>query len=93
MSPTAHIPFSSPRRASFAPERPSARREWSKVVPDGTPPSARAAHAAATVGNMVVIQGGIGPHGLADNDLHVLDFSNMARPKVCDGTRGARHWG
>lgn len=55
--------------------------KWEKIVPDGEPPSARAAHAAAAVGNMVVIQGGIGPHGLADNDLHVLDFSNIQRPK------------
>jgi len=58
-----------------------ARREWNKVVPEGHPPSARAAHAAAAVGNMVVIQGGIGPQGLADNDLHVLDFSNPNKPK------------
>ena len=54
---------------------------WSKIIPEGTAPSARAAHAAATVGNMVVVQGGIGPHGLADNDLHVLDFSNPSKPK------------
>ncbi|CAG9462338.1 unnamed protein product [Pedinophyceae sp. YPF-701] len=55
--------------------------EWTKVTPDGEAPSARAAHAAAAVGNMVVVQGGIGPHGLADNDLHVLDFSTPSRPK------------
>lgn len=30
--------------------------KWSKVVPQGDPPSPRAAHAAAAVGNMVVIQ-------------------------------------
>jgi len=58
-----------------------ARGEWQRAAPEGTPPTARAAHAAAAVGNMVVVQGGIGPHGLADNDLHVLDFSHPGRPK------------
>eukprot|EP00889_Picochlorum_renovo_P008416 jgi/Picre1/35446/NNA_002908.t1 len=55
--------------------------EWKKVVPQGDPPSARAAHAAAAVGNMVVIQGGIGPSGLSPEDLHVLDFTDFNKPK------------
>jgi protein phosphatase len=55
--------------------------KWEKVVPQGEPPSARAAHAAAAVGNMVVIQGGIGPSGLSPEDLHVLDFTDFNKPK------------
>lgn len=54
---------------------------WEKVVPQGEAPSPRAAHAAAAVGNMVVIQGGIGPAGLATEDLHVLDFTEFDRPR------------
>lgn len=54
---------------------------WDKVVPQGEPPSPRAAHAAAAVGNMVVIQGGIGPAGLATEDLHVLDFTDFEKPR------------
>ena len=55
--------------------------KWEKIVPQGEPPSPRAAHAAAAVGNMVVIQGGIGPAGLATEDLHVLDFTEFDRPR------------
>ena len=54
---------------------------WEKVVPQGEAPSPRAAHAAAAVGNMVVIQGGIGPAGLATEDLHVLDFTEFDKPR------------
>ncbi|KAF5832994.1 hypothetical protein DUNSADRAFT_10950, partial [Dunaliella salina] len=54
---------------------------WEKIVPQGEAPSPRAAHAAAAVGNMVVIQGGIGPAGLATEDLHVLDFTDPERPR------------
>lgn len=96
---------------------------WSKITPLGEPPSPRAAHAAAAVGAMVVVQvglisdeallckrfhmqqtvcleeakppdsfvlrallcialqGGIGPAGLASEDLHVLDFTDMDRPR------------
>eukprot|EP01026_Neomeris_dumetosa_P048164 TRINITY_DN4158_c0_g2_i2.p1 TRINITY_DN4158_c0_g2~~TRINITY_DN4158_c0_g2_i2.p1 ORF type:complete len:916 (+),score=170.18 TRINITY_DN4158_c0_g2_i2:140-2749(+) len=54
---------------------------WEKIEPGGEPPSPRAAHAAAAVGNMVVIQGGIGPTGLASEDLHVLDFTDPNKPK------------
>eukprot|EP00899_Mesostigma_viride_P011782 jgi/Mesvir1/20604/Mv14835-RA.2 len=50
-------------------------RVWTKIEPKGESPSPRAAHAAAAVGSMVVIQGGIGPTGLASGDLHVLDLS------------------
>ncbi|KAL6748213.1 Metallo-dependent phosphatase-like protein [Haematococcus lacustris] len=55
--------------------------KWDKITPLGEPPSPRAAHAAAAVGNMVVIQGGIGPAGLATEDLHVLDFTDPERPR------------
>jgi hypothetical protein len=54
---------------------------WTRVQPAGEPPSPRAAHAAAAVGNMVVVQGGIGPAGLATEDLHVLDFTDSGRPR------------
>ena len=53
---------------------------WKKLAVDGEQPSARAAHAAASVGNMVVIVGGIGPSGLSSDDLHVLDMS-VSPPK------------
>ncbi|GJP53245.1 hypothetical protein CLOM_g12420 [Closterium sp. NIES-68] len=55
-------------------------RTWNKLSPVGEPPSPRAAHAATAVGTMVVIQGGIGPAGLATDDLHVLDLT-QTRPK------------
>lgn len=69
---------------------------WKKIVPLGEAPSPRAAHAGAAVGSMVVIQvqfeivvqprwiftqGGIGPAGLASEDLHVLDFTDFSNPK------------
>lgn len=57
------------------------RGTWEKIVPQGDAPSPRAAHAAAAVGNMVVIQGGIGPAGLATEDLHVLDFTDFNKPR------------
>ncbi|QDZ17857.1 serine/threonine-protein phosphatase [Chloropicon primus] len=54
---------------------------WERIEPGGEAPSPRAAHAAAAVGHMVVVQGGIGPAGLASEDLHVLDFSNPTAPR------------
>lgn len=54
---------------------------WQKATPLGEHPSPRAAHAAADVGSMVVVQGGIGPAGLASEDLHVLDFTEPDRPR------------
>ena len=54
---------------------------WERIEPGGEAPSPRAAHAAAAVGHMVVVQGGIGPAGLASEDLHVLDFSNPNAPR------------
>nr|GEW19080.1 serine/threonine-protein phosphatase BSL1-like isoform X1 [Tanacetum cinerariifolium] len=51
-------------------------RKWTRIQPAGEPPSARAAHAAAAVGTMVVFQGGIGPAGHSTDDLYVLDLSN-----------------
>jgi len=43
---------------------------WTRLAPEGEAPSARAAHAAASVGNSVVVLGGIGPSGLASEDWH-----------------------
>ena len=54
---------------------------WRLLRPEGEPPSARAAHAAASVGTMVVVHGGIGPAGLSGDDLHVLDVSNWDHPR------------
>ena len=54
---------------------------WQNATPLGEHPSPRAAHAAAAVGSMVVVQGGIGPAGLASEDLHVLDFTEPDRPR------------
>ncbi|KAJ3674541.1 hypothetical protein LUZ60_005157 [Juncus effusus] len=51
--------------------------KWSRLNPLGEPPSPRAAHASTTVGMLVVVQGGIGPAGLSDPDLHVLDLSQQ----------------
>ena len=52
---------------------------WSKLDASGEGPSPRAAHSAAAVGNMVVVQGGIGPAGLESEDLHVLDLQGTPR--------------
>ncbi|OUS43386.1 hypothetical protein BE221DRAFT_194816 [Ostreococcus tauri] len=49
--------------------------EWNELKCGGDVPSARAAHGAATVGGMLVVHGGIGPDGLADGDLYVLDLA------------------
>ncbi|MCO5552486.1 hypothetical protein L7F22_005998 [Adiantum nelumboides] len=57
-----------------------ASKKWTRLQPVGEPPSPRAAHAAAAVGTMVVIQGGIGPAGLSPEDLHVLDLT-QSRPR------------
>uniref|UniRef100_A0A0E0KGU2 Serine/threonine-protein phosphatase n=1 Tax=Oryza punctata TaxID=4537 RepID=A0A0E0KGU2_ORYPU len=54
--------------------------KWSRLTPQGEPPSPRAAHVATAVGTMVVIQGGIGPAGLSAEDLHVLDLTQQ-RPR------------
>lgn len=51
-------------------------KKWTRIKPAGEPPSPRAAHAAATVGTMVVFQGGIGPAGHSTDDLYVLDMTN-----------------
>ena len=51
---------------------------WQKLKPSGDPPTARAAHAAANVGGMLVVHGGIGPTGLSGADLHVLDLANYS---------------
>ncbi|XP_074566428.1 serine/threonine-protein phosphatase BSL2 homolog isoform X2 [Curcuma longa] len=54
--------------------------KWTRLTPLGEPPSPRAAHVAAAVGTMVVIQGGIGPNGLSAEDLNVLDLTQQ-RPR------------
>ncbi|XP_078161947.1 BRI1 suppressor 1 (BSU1)-like 1 isoform X1 [Carex rostrata] len=51
-------------------------KKWIRIHPVGEAPSPRAAHAAATVGTMVVFQGGIGPAGHSTDDLYVLDLTN-----------------
>ncbi|XP_020524305.1 serine/threonine-protein phosphatase BSL1-like isoform X1 [Amborella trichopoda] len=51
-------------------------RKWTRLQPSGEPPSPRAAHAAAAVGTMVVIQGGIGPAGHSTDDIYVLDITS-----------------
>ncbi|CAI5466783.1 unnamed protein product [Closterium sp. Yama58-4] len=67
-------------RKSGSVGRSLAKRLLDRLSPVGKPPSPRAAHAAAAMGTMVVIQGGIGPTGLATDDLHVLDLT-QAQPK------------
>ncbi|XP_034703107.1 serine/threonine-protein phosphatase BSL3-like isoform X2 [Vitis riparia] len=52
-------------------------KKWSRITPLGEPPTPRAAHVAAAVGTMVVIQGGIGPAGLSSEDLHALDLTQQ----------------
>ncbi|KAH0926054.1 hypothetical protein HID58_018310 [Brassica napus] len=42
----------------------------------GEPPSPRTNHAAVSCGDGVIIQGGIGPSGICNGDLHVLDMSS-----------------
>jgi len=53
--------------------------QWSELQTvcsrEGDKPTPRAAHAAVAYGNMLVVQGGIGPCGLATGDLHVLDLT------------------
>ncbi|XP_024378190.1 serine/threonine-protein phosphatase BSL3 [Physcomitrium patens] len=70
--------------------------KWSRLIPVGDPPSPRAAHAATTVGTMVVIQGGIGPAGLSTEELHVLDLT-QAKPRwhrvVVQGTGPGPRYG
>lgn len=51
-------------------------RKWKRYHPGGEPPSPRAAHTAAAVGTMVVVQGGIGPAGHSTDDLYVLDLTH-----------------
>eukprot|EP00249_Psilotum_nudum_P023104 c28750_g1_i1 orf=412-3258(+) len=50
--------------------------KWARLHAVGEAPSPRAAHAAAAVGTMVVIQGGIGPAGHSTEDLFVLDLTH-----------------
>ncbi|KAI4326478.1 hypothetical protein MLD38_031790 [Melastoma candidum] len=55
-------------------------QKWTRIKPAGEPPSPRAAHAAATMGTMVVFQGGIGPAGHSTDYLYVLDLTNDKGP-------------
>mmetsp|Transcript_80988 Transcript_80988/g.252707 ORF Transcript_80988/g.252707 Transcript_80988/m.252707 type:complete len:830 (-) Transcript_80988:43-2532(-) len=49
---------------------------WSRITAEGTPPSARAAHAAACVdrSQMVIYGGATGGGSLSSDDLHLLDI-------------------
>ncbi|XP_024008103.1 serine/threonine-protein phosphatase BSU1 [Eutrema salsugineum] len=51
-------------------------RKWTRIHPEGIPPSPRAYHAAVACDDMVVIQGGIGPAGLCSGELIVLKTTN-----------------
>ncbi|KAF8116728.1 hypothetical protein N665_0015s0099 [Sinapis alba] len=53
----------------------SLTKKWTRVYPEGEPPSPRTKHAAVSCGGGVLIQGGIGPSGICNGDLHVLDMS------------------
>jgi len=56
--------------------------QWELVETDNAPPEPRAAHAAAGVGEMLVVHGGIAQNGFADANLHVLDLSSAtSRPQ------------
>ncbi|KAL0722885.1 hypothetical protein Bca4012_037484 [Brassica carinata] len=50
-------------------------KKWTRVYPEGEPPSPRTNHAAVSCGHGVLIQGGIGSSGICNGDLHVLDMS------------------
>nr|VDD44527.1 unnamed protein product [Brassica oleracea] len=54
----------------------SLTKKWTRVYPEGEPPSPRTNHAAVSCGDGVLIQGGIGPSGICNGDLHVLDMSS-----------------
>ncbi|XP_048637062.1 serine/threonine-protein phosphatase BSL1 homolog [Brassica napus] len=54
----------------------SLTKKWTRVYPEGEPPSPRTNHAAVSCGDGVIIQGGIGPSGICNGDLHVLDMSS-----------------
>ncbi|CAN8311115.1 unnamed protein product [Cochlearia groenlandica] len=46
--------------------------KWKRVSPDGVPPTPRAFHAAVSIGDKVLIQGGIGQFGPSTGDLYIL---------------------
>ncbi|KAG2270317.1 hypothetical protein Bca52824_064872 [Brassica carinata] len=50
----------------------SLTKKWTR----SEPPSPRTNHAAVSCGDGVLIQGGIGPSGICNGDLHVLDMSS-----------------
>ncbi|CAN6882647.1 unnamed protein product [Brassica oleracea] len=51
-------------------------QEVDKGLSRSEPPSPRTNHAAVSCGDGVLIQGGIGPSGICNGDLHVLDMSS-----------------
>ncbi|KAJ4896619.1 Serine/threonine-protein phosphatase BSU1 [Raphanus sativus] len=53
----------------------SLTKKWKRLYPEGEPPSPRTNHAAVSCGDGVLIQGGMGPSGICNGDLHVLDMS------------------
>ena len=54
---------------------------WRKLTPVGDVPSARAAHVVVCAGHMAVLHGGVGPQGLAGDNLFLLDLRDMDRPR------------
>ncbi|CAH2039024.1 unnamed protein product [Thlaspi arvense] len=71
-------------------------RRWTRVYPDGLPPSPRACHAATSSGpNMVAILGGIGTSGACTDDLYILNMTSnrfmWQRVTVQGATPGPRY--
>ena len=54
---------------------------WRKLTPVGDVPSARAAHVVVCAGHMAVLHGGVGPQGLAGDNLFLLDLRDVDRPR------------
>ncbi|XP_010457353.1 PREDICTED: serine/threonine-protein phosphatase BSU1-like [Camelina sativa] len=50
-------------------------RRWTRIHTDGDLPSPRACHAATSFGTLFIVQGGIGPSGLSDGDVYMLDLT------------------
>lgn len=50
--------------------------KWTRLRPIGEAPSPRAAHAAAALGTMIIVQGGVDSSGRPTDDLYGLDMTN-----------------
>merc|ERR1719264_2161042 len=72
---------------------------WSRIVAEGTVPSARAAHASACVDHsqMVVYGGATGGGSLSSDELYLLDIRNEDRSQWMSvpvlGTTPGRRYG